>query len=857
MQLPIDAHIATVHSALTQTQCLIIKAAPGTGKTTRIPPSLLSCTQGRIIVLEPRRLAARLSAARIAEELGEPLGQTCGYQVRYEGISSANTRILFVTEGVFARMLLDDPDLTGTAAVIIDEFHERHIHTDLALAIMRRLIASSRPDLKLIIMSATIDTTALESALPQARVINVAGQTYPIAIEYQTRPGDTELPAGGPLLEDRITSAIEKMTADSRCPGNILVFLSGLAEIRRIEADLNAQAIGRQFLVLPLAADLPPAAHAQVFATSQQRKIILATNVAETSLTLPNITGVIDPGLAKIAGHASWSGMPTLDVRKISQAAAIQRAGRAGRTSSGVAYRLYSETDFRSRAQFSTPDMQRLDLADIYLEVKFILSNTPQASLPLDSALPWLEAPDPRSVAKAKSLLTLLGALDADDRLTPLGRQLAQLPINPRLAATALCGKDLGIGPLATLAAVILGERIINSRREQARVVHDCDVLLAISHIEKMDPQTRHRIEQSYSYLAKRVGISAVFPRIKELVDTSDAELSTALLAGFPDRVAKQRELDPTRQRDRAANRLYNLCLGRGAVLAEESALRDTEWLIALDAAESVIGRSADRSTKIHIATKIDPSLLPLAPGQLSTSKDEVLWMDDAERVDTFRSSYYGQLLVKRERIRIDRIAASEIEDLLCSKLKARWPKPFADDSDLLSYHARLDFLVREQVTSNLPRFEGEMLDLLMAAICEGKRSFKEIAERTLAEYIEEQLGYDEGQSFAKLAPLHISNSEGKRLRVYYADGKPPMLEAMIQDFFGMSTTPSLLQGRIPVTLSLLAPNKRPIQVTADLASFWRQSYPDIKRELGRRYPRHFWPDDPASARPIVHKPRA
>lgn len=855
-ELPIDAHIPTLLEAIAAKQCLIIKAAPGTGKTTRIPPALLSCTDGRIIVLEPRRLAARLSAARIAEELEESLGETCGFQIRYEGMSSAKTRILFVTEGVFARMLLDNPNLTGIAAVIIDEFHERHIHTDLAFAITRRLLTASRPDLKLIIMSATMDTTALEAALPQAQVIDVPGQTHPVAIEYLGRPGDSDIPLSSSMLEERVLAAIKKMFEDSRCPGNILVFLPGIADIRRIEANLAASTIGREALVLPLAADLPPAAHAKVFAPSQKHKIVLATNVAETSLTLPNITGVIDPGLAKIAGHASWSGMPTLDVRKISQAAAIQRSGRAGRTSTGVAYRLYSESDFLARAPFTTPDIQRLDLADIYLEVKSILANTPDGVLPLETALPWLEKPDQRSVSKARSLLNLLGAIDSDDTLTPLGHRIAQLPINPRLAAMTLCGKDLNIGPLTALAAVFLSERIISSRRDQARIVHDCDVLSAISQLDKMDPPIRLRVEQSYRFLAHRLELSPNLIKISELNEATAAEFATAMLAGFPDRVAKLRELSPDRQADRTGKRLYNLCQGRGAILAEESTVRDAEWLIALDAAESTTGRSADRSTKIHIATKIDPALLALAPGQLNTTTNEVIWMDDAERVDTFRSSYYGQLLIKRERIRIDAMAVEQIEILLSNKLKERWPKPFADDSDLVTYHARLEFLAEQQPPCSLPRFDGEMLDLLRAAICEGKRSFKEIAERSLAEYIEEQLSYADRQTLSTLAPLYTVNRDGRRLNIKYTIGKSPMIEGMIQDFFGMTETPTLLQGRFPLTISLLAPNKRPIQVTADLKGFWQQAYPEIKRELSRRYPRHHWPDEPMNAKPLLHKPR-
>jgi ATP-dependent helicase HrpB len=856
LDLPIDAQLAAVTAAVRASASVIIKAAPGAGKTTRVPPALLPVVSGRIVVLEPRRLAARLSAVRIASELGEEVGATCGYQVRYEGQSSAATRILFVTEGVFTRMLVDDPTLKGVGAVILDEFHERHVHTDVALAMARRLVGGARPDLKLVVMSATIDTAALEAYLPDAKVFDVEGRTYPVAVEHLLASGEPELPTGGRVLEDRIVAAVEKMVADPRCPGNVLVFLSGMQEIRRVESALNARPVGRAATVLPLAADLPPAAQARVFAPSDRRKIVLATNVAETSLTLPGITGVVDPGFAKVAGHASWSGLPTLDVRKISQASCIQRAGRAGRTGPGVTYRLYSEPDFRSRPAFTPPDIRRLDLADTCLEVKMMLAGTPQAAEPFETALPWLEPPEPRAVASAQSSLTLIGALDAQGALTPLGRRLARLPLGPRLGAVVVCGKDLGIGAEATLASVLLGERALGGGRGQAHVAHDCDLLHAMSRLGDLDPGLRRRIEQAYFNLARQVGIPARLPELREFPDERFADFTTALLAGFPDRVARRREAEAGKRRDGEASRLYNLCLGRGAVLSDASVVRDAEWILALDASESVVGRSADRSTLIHVASRVDPALLALAPGGLATGRDEMLWMDDAQRVDAFRSTYYGQLCVSRERARIETVDPAEVEELLRAKLAERWPKPFEDDSDLSSYHARREFLAQHGLPCDLPKFEGEMLELLLAAICEGKRSFKEIAARELSDYIDDQLGYADVQRFAKLAPLTIANRAGRKLKVRYEVGKPPWIQGMIQDFYGMSTTPTLLDGRLPVTLHLMAPSKRPIQVTSDLAGFWRNAYPDVKRELGRRYPRHNWPDDPATAEPALHKPR-
>ena len=855
--LPIDAYLPNVISAVKSVASTIIKAAPGTGKTTRIPPALISEISGRILVLEPRRLAAKLSALRIASEIGEDVGQTCGYQVRYDSQLSDKTRILFVTEGIFTKFLIDTPKLEGIGAVIIDEFHERHLHTDLALAMVSRLIAGDRPDLKLIVMSATIDTQGLESYLQDPKILIVEGQTFPVTTEHLLRTADKELPLSGRDLEDRIVNATLQMLQDPRCTGNILVFSSGLQEIRKLEQALKARLSADNFAVLPLAADLSAHEQTKVFTPSNHRKIVIATNVAETSVTIPGITGVIDPGLAKIAGHASWSGLPTLEIRKISQASAIQRAGRAGRTAPGLAYRLYSEADFRARSAFSSPEIRRLDLTGLTLEVKMILNDSQHAALSLDQAIPWLDSPDQRSVYAAQSLLTQLGALGSNHRLTEIGKQLARLPLGPRLGAIMVCGRELRVGEISTLAAVLMSERLVGGRsRNPVSAAHDCDLLYTIEQLQTLDPTIRNRVEQLYRQVARQLGISPQLPSIKNLSPQALLDFSRSLLAGFPDRVAKRRELDSNKSANINRMKLYNLCLGRGAILSEATVVRDADWLIALEASESLNNLSADRSTLILSASKIDPSLLSLAPGTLSVRRHEIRWVDDAERVDAFDSEFYGQLCVSRDRSRIVSIEATQVEELLCTKLAERWPKPFADDADLKSYHARLDFLTSNGIVSNLPEFKDEMFQLLLSSICEGKRSFKEINSRELADYIEDQMSYEENQCFARLAPLAITNRNGRKLKVYYESGKHPWTEGMIQDFYGMTATPKLLDGRLPLTIHLLAPNKRPIQVTSDLVGFWRNSYPDLKRELCRRYPRHFWPDDPIAASPHLHLPR-
>lgn len=852
--LPIDAHLEAIAAAVRAKPAVVIKAAPGAGKTTRVPAALLNCIDGCVIVLEPRRLAARLSAERIAAELSTPVGDTVGYQIRFEGKSSPATRILFVTEGIFLRMVRDDPTLKGIGCVVIDEFHERHVQTDLALALVRKTQLTSRADLRLVVMSATLDTAPLERYLGQnTGVFDVEGRTFPVAIEYL------------PEIEDNVVAAVTRITQDARCPGDVLVFLTGIAEIRRAAEALSAIAERCAIDVLPLAADLSPREQQRVFASSARRKVIIATNVAETSLTLPGVTGVIDLGRAKIAGHAPWSGMPTLDIKRVSQASCIQRAGRAGRVRAGVAYRLFSEGDFLGRPAFTVPDIKRLDFADTYLELLGVAQARGDSACAVEDLIPWFEAPDPKAVEAARQLLTLLGLVDASGALTAFGARAAVMPLHPRLAAMVTHGMDAQLAAPALMAACLISEGMLLSRghaavtHEASDVKFQMEILSAVLRnarlpyqaLERMvDRNQAQRMGAGYLQLAQRLRIAPHF----DVKAVDDEQLAAVLLAGFPDRVAKRRTLAVQHQKPREM-RLFNFCMGRGGILADSSVVRDTDLILALDASETQ-AKSKDQSISIWVASELSASLLLRQGGALLSRRREIVWSDDAERVDVMDRTYYGQIVIGETRAAVSDVDQSAIEEVLRAKLAERWPKPFESALDLAEYHQRIRILRDLGEGDCYPVFDGEMLELLQASIAEGRRSFRDIAARTMLSYIEEQLPYADAKKLADLLPDHVTLKNGRKLKIVYETDRPPYVTGFIQDFFGVSASPSLINGRVPLTIHLTAPNRRPMQVTSDLAGFWERSYAAARRELARDYPRHHWPDDPRTAPPVLHKSR-
>lgn len=860
--LPVDNCLPLLLKEVRSRNTVIVEAAPGAGKTTRVPPALLEVVEGEILVLEPRRLAARLSAERVAWELEERCGDTVGYQVRYEKVAGPRTRIRYITEGLFLRLFLSDPTLSKVGCVVLDEFHERHVHTDVALGLARSVQerTSGRPggDLRIVVMSATLNTGLLQAAIPDAGLVRSEGRVFPVDIEYlpqePTRPMEI-------LVED----AVAALLSDARCPGHILVFLAGAAEIRRAAAQLADLARTKDAVLLELRADLPIAEQQRVFETSTKRKIILSTNVAETSVTIDGVTGVVDTGVAKVAGHAAWSGMPTLELRKTSQASANQRAGRAGRTAPGVCKRLYTKFDFGVRPAFEKPEIQRLDLTQVVLELK--------AAGIDETRFPWLEKPDPASVAACEDLLRWLGGIDTHGKITMLGLQIVEYPLHPRLSRILVeAQKRKCLGAMLGCVA-LLSEGMIFRRNAEAPddahsdLAYQRSALLA--KIAKgaqrqasssafgtsgvadalIDPAAVKRVENLARQLcqASRLPFDALFEPL------ADEDLDTCLLTGFPDRVCKVRESTRTPGSKASSNTLeLALCLGGQATLSRASVARNASFLLALDAEESK-GQSA---ALVRVASAVEPELLLLSDSPLLSTREEANWDAAGERVRVSKRTYYGQIVLEEA----FRSVPETEQEFLQKKLHADWPQPFGEEEvKTLEYlNVRIALLQEAGITANVPNFsKGEDFDFLLMHICEGKRSYGEIMERELWDYVSDLCSPDALRALEEFAPEKISIGAGRKVKVHYEPGKPPWVASRLQDFFGTTQTPRIARGRIPVVTHLLAPNGQSVQVTQDLAGFWDRAYQEVRRELSRRYPRHSWPEDPRTAEPPpLQRPR-
>ncbi len=839
---PVDAHISEIADALSSHSVCLVKAQPGTGKTTRIPPYLLDTVRGRILVLEPRRLAARLSAERAAWFLDEACGKTVGYRIRHDSCVSEHTRLTFITEGLFVRLLHQDQILSGVGAVVLDEFHERSIHTDMALALVRRLQARSRPDLKLLIMSATLDTRALERCLETPAVIDIGGSVFPVAIDYISPHKDARLQHKD--WQDRLADAAARLLGDSRCQGNILVFLTGLGQIMQAVPLLTAQSASGEAEIVPLAADLPPARQKKAFTPSNKRKIVLATNVAETSLTLPDTGGVIDMGLAKIAGMSSWSGMPTLETKRISRASAIQRAGRAGRTRSGVCYRLYSKADFLARDSFTPPDIERLDFTHSLLDIMALGLS--------EEMLPWFEAPGEKTLAAAHELLTMLGAVDGHGSLTDSGRQLATLPLHPRLGAVALSGREQGCPADALLAACMISEGFIADESLFPQNDIPCDVCRQLAVMKapghnrraRGDTWKKARVHSLFRSLAGALNISGKVPEGQ----TDHRRLAACLLRGFPDRVAVKRTAKKARK---GRSPLYNFCMGRGGTIAEDSALaaEPPDYFIAIDALENPRGDAA-KGIRVRSGSKVDMPLLRTDPGRLMHSEIDRTLNTKKGDVQIYKKTYYGKLII--EQAAGGSIPDKTEEDRLAALLKNNWPYPFTDDSALEAYHCRVALLDHYGIKHGCPVFEGEMMDLFCEAVCHGKRSLKDLEKKRLEEHILDQLSRESRDVLNCYTPETLRLENGKTVHIRYEKDSEPWSQCLIQDLFRVKRTPAILEGKKQILLRLLAPNRRVAQITADLAAFWKGSYHEVVRDLRRRYPKHYWPDDPARARPLL-----
>jgi ATP-dependent helicase HrpB len=850
-ELPIDSSLAAIKLAWESKRSLVIKAAPGSGKTTRVPAYIAEASNKKVIVLEPRRLAARLSAEWVASENGSSVGGFSGYQVRFERRWNDSTKVIFVTEGIFLNLIVNSPNLDEFGTVIIDEFHERHINTDIALSVTKKIQESSRPDLKLILMSATLDTSSLESFLSDAAVFDIPGRTFPVTTTYH--PGQNERPTPADLA-----AAAEKMTKDPMCPGNILVFATGMREIRDVVGILQERLRSSGISVFPLSADTSRDDQDRIFSAQGLRKIIVSTNVAETSVTIPGITGVVDNGLAKISGYAEWSGMSTLDTRKISRASCIQRAGRAGRTAPGICYRAFSENDFLGRAEFTVPEIQRTDLAELILTLAAakIISRCDLANLK-DEVL-WFEEPNSQHLATAVAFLKLIAAVDVNGILTTFGRRMSALPLTPRLAAMYVKGEDEGIHELIAAAVAVIGESGIHRFGSPPAIAHDCDIefqsecLLKVISGQKLSFAENSAIDAGKMRSAMRVWQQLTKKnsvRFDELSDTGIKKLKKCILAGFPDRVA-QRKVGSQRHGE-----IYSFCGGGGGVLARTSVLKNIDLVVAVDSTLTH-ARSGDIAVSIEIASGIDRDDLVHAPQSLFNKQSICRWNEKTEKAEVAAIEKYGEILLS-EKVRAPQSPEEKeaCSALLVDQLKANW-EHFCSSNEYLSQYLQRSALLNKNLSAGFPEFTGELQELFIEMICDGRWSFESLGSTEIKSVIYEQLTWDQTQTLEKLAPEFVVLSGARKFPVGYRADAPPLIRGFIQDYFGTPSDITILDGRVTLSVELIGPNKRPLQITSSLAGFWKQTYQQLRPELSRKYPRHYWPENPESAEPVLLKSR-
>jgi len=842
--LPIDEVLPELVDTLRSGPSAVLVAPTGAGKTTRVPPALLAAGiagERRIVMLEPRRIAARAAARRMAEENGWTLGGEVGYQVRFDRRSGPSTRILVVTEGILVQMLQADPFLEEAGAVLFDEIHERNLQTDLSLAMARRVQREVRPDLRLLAMSATVDPGPIADYLGGARVIESRGRLHPVEIDYldprlEPSPGRRE---GETPLQVRIAAAVRR--ALDRSPGDVLVFLPGVGEIQRAGEALSSLAAERGLTVLPLYGDLPADRQDAVLRPLDRRKVVLATNVAETSITVDGVTAVVDGGLVRRLRYDPATGLDRLELGKVSRASADQRAGRAGRQAPGLCLRLWGEWEHPALPERETPEIRRVDLAGPALQ----LLAWGEGDL---AAFDWFEAPEPAALTAATDLLRRLGATGPHG-LTPTGAAMARLPVHPRLARLLLEGHRLGHPREAALLAALLAERdpfprtprgAGPRRSSRSDLLDRLDALEAFERRDRSGPDLNagaaRFVLQARDQLAEMA--KRELPSSAGRKEDRDDALLRALLAAYPDRVARRREPRSPRA---------VLVGGRGVRLAEESTVLEAELFLAIDLDGSLDrGRGGSPAeTLVRLASEVDPAWLP---AEALRTLVEVEFDPGRERVVAWKRTRFEDLVLSEADVPPP---PADSETVLIGAAAGQLDRALSLDApEVAGFLARVRCLRDWMPELGLPAFEADDLIALLPALAAGRRSFADLRRAPLLDVLRGALSWEQLQTLEREAPERLEVPSGSRIQVAYEPGRPPVLAARIQELFGLAETPRLAAGRIPVLMHLLAPNHRPQQVTHDLRSFWENTYPQVRKELQGRYPKHAWPDDPWTAKP-------
>ncbi|BBO35743.1 ATP-dependent helicase HrpB [Lacipirellula parvula] len=824
-ELPVASALPRIVEA-SRGGAVVVTAPPGSGKTMLVPAAVLDDLPAgqKVALIQPRRLAARAVARQIARLRGSRVGGEVGYLVRFDACVSRETRLVVETTGIMLRRLLDDISLEGIGAVVLDEFHERTIEMDLVLGLLLRVRQTLRPDLRIVVMSATLAAEPVAKLLGDCPIVHAEGRRFPVSVRYQRRGEQRELP-------DLVAATVPEALRDT--DGHLLVFLPGVGEIMRCEAALASLADRQGFALLKLFGDLPPEEQDRALLDTGQRKIILSTNVAETSLTIPGVTAVIDSGQVRQLRVAPATGLPRLELTPISQASAEQRAGRAGRTAPGVCWRLWEEASHRHRPEADIPEALRSDLAEPLLQL-LVLGESEE--------FPWLDPPPSEALENARRLLHMLGAIDAENRVTPLGKELSRLPAHPRLGRLLLAGAHHGVLRETSIAAALLSERDPFRTADQGRRgprdhqsvrtrsdVVDRVVALQAFHggMRLADPALELHHGGARNVLRSAEQLYRLVDReLAPRSETPELSLMQALLEAFPDRLAKLRG----GTQDRAT-----MVGGRGVRLDGGSRVRGETLLLAIDL------NDAGGEARARSASAVEREWLP---EELLETRDELFYNPTRGQVEARSRTYWSDLLLEETPVAIsDRVAAGEI--------LAREARPQLDrflppsDSAAGSFLARVRWLAESLPELELPRFDAEELAAMLPEVCIGLRSLDDIRTADWLSRLQQEVGYERIAEIERLAPREFELTNGNRHPLTYEPGRPPMLAVKIQELFGVRETPRIGGGRVAVLLHLLGPNRRPQQVTADLASFWANTYPEVKKELRRRYPKHAWPDDP------------
>ena len=807
MDFPVDQIIPALSQALAKGPSALLVAEPGAGKTTRVPLKLIDAPwlkKQKIVMLEPRRLAARNAAHRMAETLGEEVGGTVGYTVRLERRVSAKTRIEVVTEGILTRRLQQDPELSGTGLVIFDEFHERSLDADFGLALTLDIQRGLRDDLKILVMSATLDAARVAAHLGDAPVIDAPGRVFPVETRYLDKAQRQTISADAVRAVHRALDETDK---------SILVFLPGEAEIRRTEDALNASGLPRNTVVRPLYGAMSFAEQDAAIRPSPpgERKIVLATTIAETSLTIDGIGAVIDTGFKRVPRFDPASGMTALETVRVSLTSADQRRGRAGRLGPGVGYRLWPDAESRALKAHDEPEIFVADLAPLVLELAAWGVTDPKS-------LPWLDPPPAAPFAQAQDLLKRLEALDAENKITPMGKQMVRLPLHPRLAHMVIRGHS----PLAADLAAMLSER--DGLPRDAGV----DITSRLSHLRG---GARDRIRQTAKQIRQIAGIK-----------DEDSEVSPGVLIAFafPDRIAQAR----------GGDRRYRLSGGGGAMLPEHDALVTQDFL----AVATTDGASGDQ--KIFLAAQVSLNEIEEHFKDQIEARDGVFWDSRARAVSASKSRRLGALVLEEK-------PSTNADPTLIAEAMTQGVRemglaslPWTEGAKIL--RARVMFLRRLFNEEGWPDLSDEALlaslDDWLAPYLAGISRKAHLDRLDMHQIIQSLIPHELARKMDRLAPVRIEVPSGADVRIDYETDGDPVLRVRLQEMFGLAKTPAIAEGRSPLRIELLSPAGRPLAVTQSLETFWTNGYPGVRSDMRGRYPKHSWPEDPLNAAPV--KPR-